>query len=215
MRIDPHAVRQAPGVDEIDTESLERALRASVRGEVRFDAGHRAAYSHDSSNYRQTPICVVMPRDGDDIEAAVAAAHEHGAPVTPRGCGTDLAGSACNTAVVIDASKHMRKIIEIDPDRRLARVQPGVIRDDLARITEERWNLTFGPDTSTHEYATFGGMIGANSCGVHSVMAGRTADNVIELEVLTHDGRRGDRRPRARARDRRRGPPRGHLPAHA
>jgi FAD/FMN-containing dehydrogenase/Fe-S oxidoreductase len=183
-------MRRAPGVDEVDTESLEGALRSSVRGEVRFDAGHRAAYAHDSSNYRQAPICVVLPRDADDIEAAVAAAREHGAPVTPRGCGTSLAGAACNTAVVIDASKHMREIVEIDPERRMARVQPGVIRDDLARITEPKWNLTFAPDTSTHEYATFGGMVGANSCGVHSVMAGRTADNVIGLEVLTYDGHR-------------------------
>ena len=190
MRIDPHLMRKPAGVDEIDTDSLERMLRSSVRGEVLFDAGNRAAYSHDSSNYRQTPICVVLPHDADDIEAAVAAAREHGAPVTPRGCGTDLAGSSCNVAVVIDTSKHMREIVEIDPERRFARVQPGVIRDDLARITEERWNLTFAPDTSTHEYATFGGMIGANSCGVHSVMAGRTADNVIELEVLTYDGER-------------------------
>ena len=190
MRIDPHAMRKAPGVEEVDVDSLEHTLRANVRGEVHFDAGNRAAYSHDSSNYRQTPIGVVTPRDSDDIEAAVAAAREHGAPVTPRGCGTDLAGSSCNTAVVIDCSKHMRKILEIDPDARIARVQPGVIRDDLSRITEERWDLTFGPDTSTHEYATFGGMIGANSCGVHSVMAGRTADNVVELEVLTYDGER-------------------------
>jgi FAD/FMN-containing dehydrogenase/Fe-S oxidoreductase len=190
MRIDPHAMREAPGLDEVDTESLERALRSSIRGEVYFDAGHRAAYAHDSSNYRQAPICVVTPLDADDLEAAVAAAREHAAPVTPRGCGTSLAGAACNTAVVIDASKHLRKIVEIDPERRIARVQPGVIRDDLARITEERWNLTYGPDTSTHEYATFGGMIGANSCGVHSVMAGRTSDNVVELEVLTYDGER-------------------------
>jgi FAD/FMN-containing dehydrogenase/Fe-S oxidoreductase len=190
VRIDPHVMRKPGGVDEIDTEALERSLRSTVRGEVHFDAGNRAAYAHDSSNYRQAPIGVVLPLDADDIEAAVAAAREHGAPVTPRGCGTDLAGSSCNAAVVIDTSKHMRKIEEIDPDARFARVQPGVIRDDLARITEERWDLTFGPDTSTHEYATFGGMVGANSCGVHSVMAGRTADNVIELEVLTYDGQR-------------------------
>src|SRR3954454_12811382 len=183
-------MRKPAGADDVDAESLERALRSSVRGEVRFDAGHRAAYSHDSSNYRQTPIGVVLPLSADDIEAAVAAARDHGAPVTPRGCGTDLAGSSCNTSVVIDASKHMREIVEIDPERRFARVQPGVIRDDLARITEPKWNLTFAPDTSTPEYATFGGMIGANSCGVHSVMAGRTADNVIELEVLTYDGER-------------------------
>src|SRR3954452_17018490 len=190
MRIDPHAMRKAPGVEEIDQASLERTLRAAVRGEVYFDAAHRAAYAHDSSNYRQAPICVVLPRDADDIEAAVAAAREQGAPVTPRGCGTDLAGAACNVALVIDTSKHMREIVEIQPEERWARVEPGVIRDDLARITEPRWNLTFGPDTSTHEYATFGGMIGANSCGVHSVMAGRTADNVIELDVLTYDGER-------------------------
>src|SRR3954453_10305931 len=183
-------MRKPAGADDVDAESLERALGSSVRGEVRFDAGHRAAYSHDSSNYRQTPIGVVLPLSADDIEAAVAAARDHGAPVTPRGCGTDLAGSSCNRALVIDVSKHMREIPEIHPEERWARVQPGVIRDDLARITEPRWNLTFGPDTSTHEYATFGGMIGANSCGVHSVMAGRTADNVIELEVLTYDGER-------------------------
>ncbi len=190
MRIDPHAMRRPPGVEEVDTDSLERGLRSAVRGEVRFDAGNRAAYSHDSSNYRQAPLGVVLPADADDIEAAVAVAREHGAPVTPRGCGTDLAGSSCNTAVVIDTSKHMREILEINPEERYARVQPGVIRDQLAKVTEERWNLTFGPDTSTHEYATFGGMIGANSCGVHSVMAGRTADNVLELEVLTYDGQR-------------------------
>src|SRR4051812_25223974 len=150
-------MRKPAGADDVDAESLERALRSSVRGEVHFDAGNRAAYSHDSSNYRQTPIGVVLPMDADDIEAAVAAAREHGAPVTPRGCGTDLAGAACNTAVVLDTSKHMREIVEINPDERYARVQPGLIRDDLARITEERWDLTFGPDTSTHEYATFGG----------------------------------------------------------
>src|SRR3954453_10817952 len=190
MRIDPHAMRKAPGVDEIDQVSLERALRATVHGEVYFDAGHRAAYSHDSSNYRQTPICVVVPRDADDIEASVAAAREHDAPVTPRGCGPSLAGAACNTAVVIDASKHMGNIVEIDPEARFARVQPGVIRDDLSRVTEEKWDLTFAPDTSTHEYATFGGMIGANSCGVHSVMAGRTVDNVRELEIVPYDGLR-------------------------
>ena len=92
--------------------------------------------------------------------------------------------------MVIDTSKHMREIVEIDPERRLARVQPGVIRDQLSDLTEERYDLTFAPDTSTHAYATFGGMIGNNSCGVHSVMAGRTADNVEELEVLTYDGER-------------------------
>src|SRR4051794_10555142 len=114
-------MRKPAGADDGDAEALERALRASGRGEVGFDAGHRAAYSHDSSNYRQTPIGVVLPLSADDIEAAVAAARDHGAPVTPRGCGTDLAGSSCNRALIIDASKHMREIVEIDPDQKVAR----------------------------------------------------------------------------------------------
>src|SRR4051812_41500823 len=178
------------GVDDIDLRSLRQRLEREVRGEVRFDAGHRAIYSHDSSNYRQAPIGVVLPRDAGDIEAVVAACREHDAPILPRGCGTSLAGQTCNVAIVLDHSKFMREIFEVDPERRLARVQPGVIRDQLADRVEAEFNLTFAPDTSTHRYATFGGMIGNNSCGTHSVMAGRTADNVEELEILTYDGLR-------------------------
>ena len=185
-----HETLVPAGVDEVDVRALEAALRANVRGEVAFDAGNRAAYSHDSSNYRQPPIGVVVPRSADDIIAAVAACSEHGAPVLARGCGTGLAGQTCNVAVVIDHSRHMRTIKELDPERRIAVVEPGVVHDQLTNVTEERWNLTFGPDTSTHEYATFGGMIGNNSCGTHSVMAGRTAENIRELEVLTYDGLR-------------------------
>jgi FAD/FMN-containing dehydrogenase/Fe-S oxidoreductase len=180
----------SPGADQVDVRGLGSALRDAVRGEVAFDAGNRAAYSHDSSNYRQVPVGVVLPRDADDIEAAVGVCREHGAPVLPRGCGTSLAGQSCNVAVVIDHSKHMRRILDVDPDRRTATVEPGVVHDQLTNMTEADHRLTFAPDTSTHEYATFGGMIGNNSCGVHSVMAGRTADNVKELEVLTYDGLR-------------------------
>jgi FAD/FMN-containing dehydrogenase/Fe-S oxidoreductase len=169
---------------------LREQLEATVSGEVRFDAGTRAVYSHDSSNYRQAPIGVVVPRGPDDVVAAVAACHAHGAPVLNRGCGTSLSGETTNVAVVIDNSKYMREILEVDAARGRARVQPGVIRDQLAHMTEAEHDLTFAPDTSTHAYATFGGMIGNNSCGVHSVMAGRTSDNVYELEVLTHDGLR-------------------------
>src|SRR3954447_26743166 len=176
------------GVDDIDLRSLRQRLEREVRGEVRFDAGHRAIYSHDSSNYRQAPIGVVLPRDAGDIEAVVAACREHDAPILPRGCGTSLAGQTCNVAIVLDHSKFMREILEVDPERRLARVQAGVIRDQLADRVEAEFNLTFAPDTSTHQYATFGGMIGNNSCGVHSVMAGRTADNLEELEIVTYDG---------------------------
>ena len=178
------------GVDQVDVRSLERALRASVRGEVLFDPGHRAIYSHDSSNYRQAPIGVVVPHDADDVVAAVAASREHGAPVLPRGCATSLSGETCNVAVVIDTSKHMREIFALDGERGVARVQPGVVRDQLAHRAESELELTFAPDTSTHAYATLGGMIGNNSCGVHSVMAGRTSDNLYELEVVTYDGLR-------------------------
>ncbi len=185
-----HDVRRPEGVENVDVASLERRLQEKVRGDVHFEAGWRAAFAHDSSNYRQPPLGVVLPRDGADVEAAVAASREHGAPVLPRGCGTSLSGETCNVAVVIDMSKYMREIVEVDPDRRLARVQPGVIRDQLSNQTEARFNLTFAPDTSTHEYATFGGMLGNNSCGIHSVMAGRTSDNVHELDILLYDGTR-------------------------
>src|SRR3954471_17665974 len=183
-----HETLVPAGADSVDVAALEAQLRANVRGEVAFDAGNRAAYAHDSSNYRQPPIGVVVPLDAHDIAAAVAACHDHGAPVLARGCGTGLAGQTCNVAVVIDHSRHMRTIKEMDPERRVAVVEPGVVHDQLTNVTEQRWNLTFGPDTSTHEYATFGGMVGNNSCGTHSVMAGRTVDNIRELEVLTFDG---------------------------
>jgi FAD/FMN-containing dehydrogenase/Fe-S oxidoreductase len=185
-----HGVLRPEGTENLDVRALRDRLQHDVRGEVNFDGGNRGAYAHDSSNYRQPPIGVVVPRDADDIEAAVAACREFAAPVLPRGCGTGLAGQTCNVAVVIDHSKHMREIVGVDPDQRTARVEPGVIRDQLANRTEEEFDLTFAPDTSTHAYATFGGMLGNNSCGVHSVMAGRTADNTHELEVLLYDGTR-------------------------
>src|ERR671926_326680 len=170
--------------------ALQSDLRERVRGEVRFDAGTRAIYAHDSSNYRQVPFGVVIPKDEDDVVAAIEVCHKHGAPVLPRGTGTSLSGETTNVAVILDTSKYMREILEVNPDEGYAWVQPGVIRDQLSDITQERYNMFFAPDTSTHEYATLGGMIGNNSCGVHSVMAGRTSDNVEELEVITHDGLR-------------------------
>jgi FAD/FMN-containing dehydrogenase/Fe-S oxidoreductase len=185
-----HDLRKPDGVDELDARALERELRRHVRGEVHFDRGYRAIYSHDSSNYRQAPIGVVVPCDADDVFAAIAACREHGAPVLSRGCGTSLSGETANVAVVLDMSKRMRTIFEIDPDRGRARVEPGVVHDQLTGITEPQYQLTFAPDTSTHEYATIGGMLGNNSCGVHSVMGGRTSDNTYELEILTYDGAR-------------------------
>jgi FAD/FMN-containing dehydrogenase/Fe-S oxidoreductase len=169
--------------------ALAADLRGSLRGEVRFDAGHQALYATDASNYRQVPIGVAFPRDAEDVEAAVAACRRHGAPLLGRGGGTSLAGQGCNTAVILDFSRHMTGIIDIDPERRTARVRPGTVLDDL-RAAAAPHGLTFGPDPATHAWCTLGGMIGNNSCGTHSLTTGRTADNVEELEILTYDGLR-------------------------
>ncbi len=174
---------------DIEVRRLERDLHRTVHGEVRFDAGSRALYATDGSNYRQVPIGVVVPYDIESVMQTVALCHQYGAPVLARGGGTSLAGNCCNRAVVIDCSKYLRQIIEIHPEKKLARVQPGVILDDL-RHQAEQYHLTFGPDPATHNHCTLGGMIGNNSCGIHSVMAGRTADNVEELDILTYDGLR-------------------------
>ncbi len=171
------------------TAALASDLSRAVRGEVRFDTGSRALYSTDASNYRQVPTGVVLPRDRDDVLATLEVCRRHGAPVLPRGAGTSLAGQACNVAVVLDCSRHFRRILEIDPAGRRARVEPGVVLDDLRREAEKH-GLTFGPDPATHRTCTLGGMIGNNSCGVHSVMAGRTDENVLALDVATADGTR-------------------------
>ncbi len=180
---------EAPPQPDTDVEALAAALRHTVRGEVRFDDGSRALYATDASNYRQTPLGVVIPRDVEDVATTVAACRRFGAPLLSRGGGTSLAGQCCNVAVVIDFSKYMHQVLEVDQEQRTARVQPGCVLDDL-RAAAERYHLTFGPDPATHNHCTLGGMIGNNSCGVHSVMAGRTADNVHELDILTYDGLR-------------------------
>ena len=178
-----------------DATALVRDLEAGVAGEVRFDAGDRALYATDASNYRQPPLGVVIPRDADDVMHTLAVARRHDAAVFGRGAGTSLAGQTCNTGVVIDFSKRMNRILEIDPAARRARVQPGVVLDAL-RGAAAAHNLTFGPDPATHQYCTLGGMIGNNSCGVRSVMADKygpgptTAHNVEALEVVTYGGTR-------------------------
>ncbi|MCT2586573.1 FAD-binding and (Fe-S)-binding domain-containing protein [Actinophytocola gossypii] len=142
----------------------------------------------DASNYRQVPCAVVLPDGEDDAVAAVAAAREFGVPLVPRGGGTSLAGNATGGGLVLDLSR-LNRIHAIDPGARTARVGPGVVLDDLRAAAGEH-GLTFGPDPSTHSRCTLGGMIGNNSCGAHSVAWGTTLDNVVELDVLTHDGRR-------------------------
>src|SRR5437870_7138545 len=173
----------------VNSEELAVALRRSVSGEVRFDDGSRALYSTDGSNYRQVPIGVGVPRSVQDVVEAVTAARDFGAPITMRGGGTSLAGQCCNVAIVIDCSKYLNRILDVDYQNRRARVQPGLVLDTLRNEAEKR-HLTFAPDPSTHNHCTLGGMIGNNSCGVHSVMGGNTVDNVLELEVLTYDGLR-------------------------
>ncbi|MBO0714649.1 MAG: FAD-binding oxidoreductase, partial [Acidimicrobiales bacterium] len=173
----------------MEVRGLEADLRRVVRGDVRFDALAKGAWSTDASNFRQVPLGVVLPKDAEDLEAALATCREHGAPITLRGGGTSLAGQAVSDGVVLDTSRYLNRVLELDPDGRWARVQPGLVLDDL-RAAAGRVGLTFGPDPATHDRCTLGGMIGNNSCGVHSAYTGRTSDNVHELEVLLYDGTR-------------------------
>jgi FAD/FMN-containing dehydrogenase/Fe-S oxidoreductase len=179
--------KHTPAVWNGQSEMLAAELRANIAGEVRFDDGSRALYAVDGSNYRQTPIGVVIPRTIEDVIQTVALARKFGAPILARGGGTSLAGQSCNIAVIIDFSKYLNQILEFNAEEKYAWVQPGVVLDHL-RKRANLHDLTFGPDPSTHEYCNLGGMIGNNSCGVHSMMAGRTVDNVIELDILTYDG---------------------------
>ena len=160
----------------------------TVDGPVRFDDASRAMWSADASNYRRVPIGVVRPRDVADVEAAVSVCRAHDVPVLPVGARTSIAGQAVNTAVVLDFM-HLNRILAIDPDARTARVEPGVVCDAV-RDAAAPHGLTFGPDPSTHNRCTLGGMIGNNACGSHSVAWGKTVDNVVGLDVLTYRGER-------------------------
>ena len=142
---------------------LERRLKADVAGEVEFDDYTRHLFSRDASMYSITPLGVVFPREAADVSAVVAAAAEHGVPVVPRGAGTSLAGQTVGPGIVLDFSRHLHRIVELDPEARVARVQPGVVQDQLNRAAAPH-GLMFGPDTSTSNRATLGGMIGNNSC---------------------------------------------------
>jgi FAD/FMN-containing dehydrogenase/Fe-S oxidoreductase len=176
----------------VKASELAEDLAAAVRGEVRFDRGSRALYATDLSAYRQVPIGVVLPVDADDVAAAVEVCRAHGAPVLGRGGGTSLGGQTCNVAVVIDFSKYMNRLLDVDPERQIARVEPGLVGMELRKATAAH-GLTWAPDPATFEYCTLGGMIVNNSCGVHSTMLGmegRSSDSVEELEILTYRGER-------------------------
>ncbi len=172
-----------------DPEEIAEALRRVVGGEVRFDAYSRHLFSRDASMYAIEPIGVVFPRDGDDVTAVVSTAAEFGVPVLPRGAGTSLAGQTVGHAIVMDLSRHMSRIIEIDAEQRVARVQPGVVQEQL-NMAAAPHGLMFGPDTSTSNRATLGGMIGNNSAGSQSVRYGMTIDHVLALDVVLSDASR-------------------------
>ncbi|MDI3389837.1 FAD-binding and (Fe-S)-binding domain-containing protein [Streptomyces sp. B-S-A8] len=164
-------------------------MRRAAPGAFALDAGTRALYTTDASNYRRAPDAVLVPRHTDDLLAAVDACHRHGVPLVTRGGGTSVAGNAFGGGLLVDTSRHLTGIGEVDPGRRTVTVQPGVVLDDL-RAAAAPYGLTFGPDPSTHGRCTLGGMIGNNACGSHSVAWGTTADNVESLDVLLPDGTR-------------------------
>ena len=168
---------------------LESLFRKDLRCDFRFDPASRALYAADASNYRQIPIAVVLPRDAADVETALAACRATGAAVLPRGAGTSVAGQSVNVAVVFDYSRYMNALVSLDPEARLARVQPGLVLDRL-RDAAELHHLTYAPDPATHSRCTLGGMIGNNSCGVHGLMGGKVVDNIESLDIVLYDGTR-------------------------
>lgn len=190
-----HKKQTADRLPDLNLDALTRRLKRHVKGEVRFDDGSRALYATDGSNYRQVPIGVVIPKDEEDVLATLAACREVGAPVLCRGGGTSLAGQCCNVAVVMDFTKYMNRVIGIDTRNRLARVQPGCVLDDLRAMAIPH-GLNFGPDPATHSHCALGGMLGNNSCGVHSLLSvnhglgQRTSDNTHQLEIVTYEGQR-------------------------
>jgi FAD/FMN-containing dehydrogenase/Fe-S oxidoreductase len=177
------------GIPEMSTRGLERALRESVSGEVRFDAASRALYGSDASNYRRIPLGVVVPESIDDIVGAVAACRRFGAPIVPRGGGTGLAGQTVNEAVVLDFSKRQNRILAVDPASKRARVQMGVVCDELVRAAKP-FGITWGPKPATHDRCCFGGMLANNCGGMHAQMNGIAVNNVEALDVLLYDGTR-------------------------
>ncbi|MFP3796250.1 FAD-binding and (Fe-S)-binding domain-containing protein [Paraburkholderia sp. SIMBA_027] len=168
---------------------LRQQLGAQTTAEIRFDPATRAMYASEASNYRQPPIGVVIPRTIDDFETTVELCAKLGVAILPRGAGTSMCGQAVNAAICIDHSKYLHAIESIDAAAGHAIVQPGVICDQLKKAAAAH-GLTFGPDPATHSRCTLGGMIGNNSCGAHSVMAGKTVENIERLDVLTATGAR-------------------------
>jgi FAD/FMN-containing dehydrogenase/Fe-S oxidoreductase len=183
------------GTATIDVAGLERELRRTVQGEVRFDAGSLAMYANDASNFHQVPLGVVIPETLDAVVAAHRACARFDAPICNRGGGTSLSGETVNYAVIIDNSKYLTRIGDPDVERRSVTVQPGAINEQV-NVHTGKQGLVFGPDPSSHSRCTIGGNLGNNSCGIHSIQSQlygpgpRTSDNVSAMEVCTYDGER-------------------------
>jgi FAD/FMN-containing dehydrogenase/Fe-S oxidoreductase len=180
---------RVPSPSFSEAAALEALLSKRIAGEVRFDTASRAIYATDASNYRQVPIGVVIPKTRQDVIETVAACRHFSAPLLSRGGGTSLAGQCCNAAVVIDWSKYLNRIIELNVQNRQARVEPGTICDEVVNAARP-YDLTYAPDPATHNHCCFGGMLGNNSCGAHAQMNGPAVNNVESLEVLLYDGTR-------------------------
>ncbi len=177
----------APDVEPAATQALERELRARVRGEVRFDETARSLYATDASPYEIRPYGVVVPRSADDVRATVEACGRHGVPLLPRGGGTSLAGQTVGRALVLDVSKYLTRVLEVNLEERWARLEPGVVRDQLnAQLAPH--GLQFTPDISTTSRANVGGMVANNAAGTRSIKYGKTVDQVISMRVLLMDG---------------------------
>jgi FAD/FMN-containing dehydrogenase/Fe-S oxidoreductase len=168
---------------------LERELKKIIRGDVRFDVGSKLLYSTDASMYQMEPVGVVIPRDVGDVQGALELARKHGVAVLSRGGGTSLTGQTVNHALVLDFSRYLNNVLEVNGEEKWARVQPGVVQDELNQYVRSM-GLLFGPDTSTSNRATLGGMLGNNSGGSHSIAYGLTVDHVLEVTVLLADGSR-------------------------
>src|SRR5687768_13039190 len=174
--------------------ALQRELESAIDGEVRFDTVSRALYSTDASVYQIEPLGVVIPRSAEAVARAVDIAARHGVPITPRGGGTSQAGQSIGYGLVLDTSKHLNRVLEINPDERWARVEPGGVLDDLNAVLRPH-HLRFAPDVSSASRATVGGMMANNSSGARSVLYGKTIDHVIEQRVVLADGSLAHFRP--------------------
>src|SRR5437764_5860096 len=176
---------------ELRRQALAKALRGHMSGEVRFDETSRRLYSTDASIYQVTPLGAALPKTADDLVACVQIAADMRVPIVPRGGGTSLSGQSIGPGLVIDCSKYLNRVVELDPAARVARVQPGVVLDQLNRAAEPH-GLQFGPDVATASRANLGGMIGNNSAGARSIVYSKTSDHVLSLDVVLADGRRAE-----------------------